>query len=755
MGSVVTAQRHGIARLRRLPGLACALACAAAGATAAGPEPPRPSAPAPSGHVLKLEESPSSRVLYFEEGGGIISPIAKPPAGSARPPMRALPGREARVPAPRPPVARVAPAAPGAGKAATRLARPVPAPAPAPAAAVPPAPVAKTDAEIRLEKRRDYEALVARIAGEASPPADRARRLDTAAGDLVVAYRDAGAALRIGWLWLEGKDAASAALWFGRARTWDAGNEEALRGLAIANLAERNYAAALARAGELAPGSPTRNDVSREAWIGIGQGEYGLSRYGSAIEAFDRAGAFGALPRHARMLRAWSRLKAGEPDVAASDFAALYRESPDLESAQGVVAAVPSGALPVDAVVAATEPLATLLREREGEAAFRSRRYLEARALDPRRWGSLGSPGTLAALSALARREKTGDPGLLQLVARARPAADVVVPLGDRAALTLSSDEFGLDAGRRDPGVLVGSAPTAAIVDATGALRETVRETRVGLRYERGFAFAASVGPGVEGGAVGARAVGGVEAAAVPAWGQAEARAFVEPVRESVLAWAGMADPQGGPSWGGVRRIGAEARALYLARAPWSAGAHVRVERLVGTLVARNVRRAVDASLGRDLGLPGFAYASLGLAAGADSYGRNLSHFTTGHGGYFSPQSYRKLGAAFDFMTAEGQRFLVQGRASAARNWKREDAAPWFPLAPDGRDYPGIESKGHEASLRIAAVAQVSPHVQVGLAFGRSTSPQWGETLALLQLRITFEPRHGVVSADLPAPRGE
>ena len=113
------------------------------------------------------------------------------------------------------------------------------------------------------------------------------------------------------------------------------------------------------------------------------------------------------------------------------------------------------------------------------------------------------------------------------------------------------------------------------------------------------------------------------------------------------------------------------------------------------------------------------------------------------------------VGVAFDFMTEETKSWLVRGRMSTARVWKREDAAPLFPLAPDGRIYQGSRSIGYDASIRLSGVAQLSPRVQAGLAFGRGISPQFGDKLVMLELRILLEPRRGVVSADLPAVRGE
>ncbi len=74
MKSIVSNCFYGLTPLQWLAGLACALTCAVA-----------------SGAVLTLEESRSSRILYFEESGGVISAASKPLPGGAREPMPPIP----------------------------------------------------------------------------------------------------------------------------------------------------------------------------------------------------------------------------------------------------------------------------------------------------------------------------------------------------------------------------------------------------------------------------------------------------------------------------------------------------------------------------------------------------------------------------------------------------------------------------------------------------------------------------------------
>ena len=66
MGSGAEDSLRGVARFRCGPGLVCVLAYAAT----AGPAPTGATTP---DSALKIEKSPASQVIYFEESGGLIS----------------------------------------------------------------------------------------------------------------------------------------------------------------------------------------------------------------------------------------------------------------------------------------------------------------------------------------------------------------------------------------------------------------------------------------------------------------------------------------------------------------------------------------------------------------------------------------------------------------------------------------------------------------------------------------------------------
>ncbi len=697
-------------------------------------------------------ETPAGRIIYLEESGG-LAPAITPPTGPGSTP-RTLPGappgpgaptkagampRPATAVAPlmpplpppkllpdmspskakqaaakKPPVTGSIRAASPEAAASSRPSKasttasastapsptgssssPVPAASPAPAPAASSAPASSAPAPVASTPSTS--------ASSAPPPAAKAETQ-------VVETRDAEAATLLGWRWLEAGDAASAALWFNRASTWAPEKLEAKRGLALAALAERDYARALDLTQALPP-DPSRANVRRDARLGIAQRHYRSERYVDASTEFAAAATEGELPRYARALHAWSLMNQGLRREAGERFAQLYREAPDLETAQGMLAT--AAAAPLDPALTTIEPLAGLVRQRDGQVAFRERRFLEARALDQATYADHGAASTQHAALAHAWRDKSGTTGESQLRLRGSTELTAYAPL-ESASVRARVARRAIDSG---PGT-----QTAAM-----------KEGDVTLRVERGIAVEASLGRAAVGGPVGGRTTATLDIAATPGWGQASLAVLSLPVRESVLAHAGIRE--GNTARGRVFRNAIEARALWLQAAPFSLGARAAVARFTGSGVDSNEYRGAEIAAGFDLGLQGFSYAAASLAASDERYDRNLSGFAPGQGGYFSPQRYRRIGVALDFLTEERRSWIVRGRAAAGYVDKREDA---------------IESRGNDSTLQLAGAVAITPRVHAAFAISRGQSPQYRETQALVQLQVLMEPRLTVASADLP-----
>jgi tetratricopeptide (TPR) repeat protein len=179
-------------------------------------------------------------------------------------------------------------------------------------------------------------------------------------------------------------------------------------------------------------------------------------------------------------------------------------------------------------------------------------------------------------------------------------------------------------------------------------------------------------------------------------------------VEDSLLSYAGTRDPVGGQTWGGVvrnrayfgGRLGDDDFELY----GLIAGAELDGHRVDG-----NTEWRADAGfLQRAASGTGWV-AKLGGAVGAAGFSANRSHFTLGHGGYFSPNRFLTAGPVFELQARRGDRsFFVEGSVE----WQevRESASDYFPEDPalqaasgDPR-YPGDSRDG--LGLRLAATVE-------------------------------------------------
>jgi predicted Zn-dependent protease len=165
-------------------------------------------------------------------------------------------------------------------------------------------------------------------------------------------------------------------------------------------------------------------------------------------------------------------------------------------------------------------------------------------------------------------------------------------------------------------------------------------------------------------------------------------------VTDSVLSYAGMRDPATGQVWGGVVRN--EARLALSWRdaraARWVTAAAAA---LGGTGVAPNTEFQVSGGANWIVGHLLGGDARAGFALTALSYARNQRFFTTGQGGYFSPQALVHAGVPLS--VRGGSRLAWEVTAEPGANWFREDGVRG---AGGSEDFPGRRSLGVALDLR-------------------------------------------------------
>lgn len=179
-------------------------------------------------------------------------------------------------------------------------------------------------------------------------------------------------------------------------------------------------------------------------------------------------------------------------------------------------------------------------------------------------------------------------------------------------------------------------------------------------------------------------------------------------VGDSLLSLGGVVDPLTGLDWGGVTRnraylggsVGDDEMKLYGRAAGAILDGHRVDENAQWEAEAGFWRRAVSGQGWK---------ARFGGNLQALGYSHNRSHFTIGHGGYFSPRKFLAVGPAFDVM---GHHDSASFRVEGGLAWQivREEASDYFPsdatlqAANGNLRYAGDSREG--VGARIAATVE-------------------------------------------------
>lgn len=205
--------------------------------------------------------------------------------------------------------------------------------------------------------------------------------------------------------------------------------------------------------------------------------------------------------------------------------------------------------------------------------------------------------------------------------------------------------------------------------------------------------------------------------------GEASRRA----VTDSLLSFAGVSDARNGLQWGGVTATGAR-MAATVDNGLLGGYANLAWHRLQGTHVAGNDRQ----ELGAGVYVHALETANQSLTAGlnltAMQYDRNLSGFTYGHGGYFSPQRYVDVSVPLHWNgRSAAQRLAWQVDASVGVQSFKEDPADYFPLDP------AMQQEAYDAAS-LAALLGLTPRyiepvyagqIKTGVSYNLSAAAEW------------------------------
>lgn len=227
-------------------------------------------------------------------------------------------------------------------------------------------------------------------------------------------------------------------------------------------------------------------------------------------------------------------------------------------------------------------------------------------------------------------------------------------------------------------------------------------------------------------------------------------RLFRRDVTDSVLSYAGVTDPKTGLTWGGVfaNGLGISYGTLKNHKKVF---ASLSAAALDGRNVQSNSRVAADVGARWPLVDRRWTHIDLGVDFLSMFYSHNLSNFTYGQGGYFSPQYYFRPAMTTRWVSSPHGRFIYAVNALVGWQVFYENSGAYFPTdstmqAQSHNAYYPSQTVGNIGyGVRFTGLYGWTRHLYLG-AFVRSNNSQNYRDLSagiFIHYTVAPEPRSG------------
>ena len=576
----------------------------------------------------------------------------------------------------------------------------------------------------------------------------------------VIENEEAPMAGAIGWSYFEDENYPKAIEWFEQSLRWNEDNDEAAYGLALALYNEGYLQQAEAVARWKQQDYPEMKNILGDIYMTRSISSFQAERYSETLENLDKIAEFRTLTRGEEILEAWSLYHTGETEKAASLFQALYVQQRDRVAAVGLYASL-SRDQNWDRIQSLANqyggPLADIYALYSSERYYDRRLYLKASQLAPEiddvnqpLIENIASPKVTLSAEFIAR---DGDEGTSELNAAYAPFVTGTVFSDEVNRVDVSLGLVSLDAGNLPDSAFVGLVPNAAnpayVIEPKTSYNGMI-VPRVGYYREDWISPYIEVGMTPLGGQIESDFVGRIGVQALYDTGAWTLELFRESVTESLLSYTGFRDPYTSLEWGRVIETGLHMSVLHFFSDNLSLYGFMEVGKLSGENVADNEKIRLDVALNRTFEPDHFHYINFGPSFTFYSYTENLSFFTYGHGGYFSPEYLIQGIINLQFMTEEGSDYLLKGEIGVGGQANKQAASPIFPLSPDGRDYSGQSDATGILISNLQGMMFLTEYWAFGADIGYNKTPSYEELYGGVYTTIFFEPREGVVETDFP-----
>jgi len=216
------------------------------------------------------------------------------------------------------------------------------------------------------------------------------------------------------------------------------------------------------------------------------------------------------------------------------------------------------------------------------------------------------------------------------------------------------------------------------------------------------------------------------------------------PISSSLLAYAGARDPSanGGKTWGGVVATGGAIGLSYDTGGAHGVWADISAHQITGENVADNSRERLMAGYYYKLLNEDNRRATVGLNSMLWHYQKDLSDYTFGQGGYYSPQRYLSLSVPVTYrQRTENWSFDLGGSLSWSQSHtqgqQRYPVNPGFTLASNPTS-SSSSGRGFGYTLQALIERRVTAHWSVGLAMDIQQAKDYTPSHGLLYLRYSM-----------------
>lgn len=427
-------------------------------------------------------------------------------------------------------------------------------------------------------------------------------------------------------------------------------------------------------------------------------------------------------------LLGWIQLRLGKLAEAAASFEASYRKKPSQGAAQGL-AFSHQRLKSTDKLVVLADSLKGPLLELTNDPAVRetiASGQLNRIGVDGKGKLTLANAGSYSppnpGLSVTVGpniRQRNGDNGQGKLeVAGATAVAEWV---GESHQLSVKARQFQAD---------------------NGEIRENNLSSIYALwRHQsaHGLEYSAGLGISPAGGVITTTPIAELGIASYGAESGWNAQIFRRTNEESILSMSGLYDPQSKYSWGQVMENGLTLGGYFTlpdALKDWKAEGSLTLSQLEGKNVADNQKLAFWGRLTRPI--EDVEGLRAGLVLYSSAFDKNLSYYTPGFGGYFSPEASVNITPALIY---EGSLGALELKTQAGLGWgyAKQASADGNPLSgQDPGKYPGGSSSGLASFLDVDARLPLDKNWALGLNLGGQSSPDYEEWYAWFYARYSF-----------------